>query len=482
MPLGLTNLIAELLKLPCETEWLEFKDSNFDADMIGCDISALANSAALYGKEFSYMVWGVEDSTHKVVGTQLTRFSKLRGNQELESYLRTLLSPLAHYEFFDVDYEGKTLVVLKIAAAFSQPVTFKKVAYVRVGSYTKKLADTSALEVKLWDALRLKDFEDLAAKTNLTPAEVFDLIDYTPYFTLQNLAIPSSERALNYLVEDELIKKEDDTRYTISNRCACLFAKKLSAFKTLADKAIRVVEYQNANRLTLSRDESFDMGYALAYEKIILFLAAKTPTTENIVGAWRKKESAYPMLALRELVANMMMHQDFSLRNPANIIEIFPDRIEFTNPGSLLIDRLQILTTPPKCRNTRLASLMRRLRMCESLGSGWQKIATACEENISSAPLIETHEDATRVFLFAKRTFRKMPLEQRLWTTYVHTSMLFIRGEALSNASLRERFGLNPSQAASVSGLIQKTLERGWIKLKDPKASLRFKRYVPFWA
>ena len=99
---NLSLLLKELVSLPTETEWLEFKHNNFDPEMIGEDISALANSAAYKGKEKAYMVWGVHNETHAVLGTNYNQYSKLKGNQELGNWLRTLLSNNADFDFYDV--------------------------------------------------------------------------------------------------------------------------------------------------------------------------------------------------------------------------------------------------------------------------------------------------------------------------------------------------------------------------------------------
>ena len=65
----LQGLLRELCRLPQETEWVEFKHNNADAPVIGEYISALANSAALLGKQLAYVVWGIDDATHSVLGT-----------------------------------------------------------------------------------------------------------------------------------------------------------------------------------------------------------------------------------------------------------------------------------------------------------------------------------------------------------------------------------------------------------------------------
>ena len=96
---NLDRLVNELCKLPDEIQWVEFKHNNYNPAMIGQDISALANSAALHDKSCAYMLWGIDDATHEIVGT-LYNLQKLKnGNQELENWLRYLLSQNADFEF-----------------------------------------------------------------------------------------------------------------------------------------------------------------------------------------------------------------------------------------------------------------------------------------------------------------------------------------------------------------------------------------------
>ena len=68
---NLVELVTEMCKQSNETPWLEFKHNNYTPDMIGKDISALANSAALYSKNCAYMIWGIDDTTHEIKGTNL---------------------------------------------------------------------------------------------------------------------------------------------------------------------------------------------------------------------------------------------------------------------------------------------------------------------------------------------------------------------------------------------------------------------------
>lgn len=66
MPVGKQDLLRSVLALPRETEWAEFKVNDYEPDEIGEYLSALSNSAALHDEKAAYIVWGVEDATHKV--------------------------------------------------------------------------------------------------------------------------------------------------------------------------------------------------------------------------------------------------------------------------------------------------------------------------------------------------------------------------------------------------------------------------------
>lgn len=107
----------------------------------------------------------------------------------------------------------------------------------------------------------------------------------------------------------------------------------------------------------------------------------------------------------REAVANVLIHQDFSITGTEPVVEIFKSHIEITNPGIPLVDIKRIIDNPPKSRNEKLAALMRRLGMCEELGTGWDKIAITCELDCLPAPKIELYVDSTKVTLFSEKEY-----------------------------------------------------------------------------
>ncbi|GIP24617.1 helix-turn-helix domain-containing protein [Paenibacillus sp. J22TS3] len=98
----LRSLLSELCSLPYETGWVEFKHNNKDHESIGEYISALSNSATLEGKSHAYMVWGVKDDSHEVIGTTFNPFKSKIGNEELESWLLRQLSPRILFVFHEL--------------------------------------------------------------------------------------------------------------------------------------------------------------------------------------------------------------------------------------------------------------------------------------------------------------------------------------------------------------------------------------------
>ena len=106
----------------------------------------------------------------------------------------------------------------------------------------------------------------------------------------------------------------------------------------------------------------------------------------------------------------------------------------------------------------------------------------ACEMQFLPAPKIDIFEESTRVTLFSEMEFKNISADDKIWSSYLHACLMYIQGDALTNASLRDRFGLKESSAASISRLIKDAVEKNRIKALDPTTAKRYMRYVPIWA
>ena len=463
--------------------WVEFKHNNCQPTMIGEDISALANSATLNDRDYAYLIWGVDDGSHEIVGTKVRLQLEKKGEQELENWLRYLLSKNADFEFYDTEVDGKHVELIRIHKALNEPVAFQKIDYIRSGSYTKKLNEFPTFRAQLWDKLRHSLFEDVRVKIDQRYEDIIRLLQVDAYFTLLKIPQPTEKDAvIHYLNEDRIIRKQDNGLYSITNLGALLFAKDLNEFARLGRKSMRVVQYKGKNRLLLQKEESFVQGYAVCFENIVRYVNALLPSNEDVNTVQLSTISKFPLPSIREAIANSLIHQDLYITGAAPVVEIFENRVEVTNPGTPLVDVLRIIDNPPKSRNEKLASLMRRLKMCEELGRGWDRMVLACEAQFLPAPRIDVFQDSTKVTLFSKIEFSNIPMEEKLWSCYLHACLMYVQGEVLTNKSLRDRFGVKETSAGSISRLIKESVREKLIKPIDPDTAKRYMKYIPIWA
>lgn len=480
----LQSLLRELCALPQETEWVEFKQDNDDAPMIGEYISALANAAALLGKQYGYLLWGIDDASHAVIGTAFKPAASRYKQQELESWLLQKTAPKIHFRFFEfAATDGLPVVILEVQAASHTPVQFDGVEYIRVGSYKKKLREFPEKERALWRVFDRVSFEQQLAAQNLGVDQVLKLLNYPAYFDLTNQPLPEGRDAiLAALAADRMIQRSDSGQWHITNLGAILFAKRLQDFPALGRKAVRLIHYKGSGRLETIREITGNKGYALGFEGVIDTLKTLLPTNEEIGKAFRQEVPMYPELALRELVANAIIHQDFNLSGTGPMIELFERRMEITNPGVPLVDPQRFLDSPPRSRNEALASFMRRIGICEERGSGIDKVIAQIELYQLPAPIFEQTDEHTRVVLFAHKDYRDMEPEDRIRACYQHCCLSYVNREPMNNTSLRKRFQIDEGNSAMASRIIKQTIEAGLIRLYDPKANRKAYRYVPGWA
>lgn len=479
----LASLLRELCALPVETEWVELKVDNAEPQAIGEYISALANSAALVGKAFAYLIWGVRDDDHAVVGTSFDPHAARVGNEELESWLLRLLEPKLDFRFFAVEVDGHRVVLLEIARAARHPVRFSGQEFIRVGTYKKKLKDFPEKERALWRIFDQTSFEDGVATARATDDDVLRLLDYPAYFDLLERPLPANRQGIvDALADDRILRRGDADGWDVTNLGAILFAKRLDAFHGLRRKAVRVIQYRGSGRTETLKEEEGGKGYACGFEGLVGYIHGLLPGNEVIGQALRRNVPMFPELAVRELVANALIHQDFFATGAGPMVEIFDDRIEITNPGEPLVDTQRFVDTPPRSRNEALASLMRRFRICEERGSGIDKVVSQVELFQLPAPLFESPEGFTRAVLFAHKPLSAMDKADRVRACYLHACLCYVMRKEMTNTTLRTRFGVEEQNRSTVSRLIREAVEAGAIVPADPDAAPKLMRYLPFWA
>jgi len=483
--LSLSSRLESLLALPAETEWVEFKHNNADPEAIGEYLSALSNSAILHDQARAWLAWGIRDTDHAVVGTNFRPSAAKVGNQELEGWLSVKVYPRLDFRIHEWDYEpGKHVVLFEIFPCWHTPVRFGETEFIRVGSTKRRLKDYPEKERQLWERFRRTPFEKGICFERVSGQRVTELLDTQGFLDLLGLPTPSGIHGLlDKLGQEGLLVAREDGLFDITNLGGILCAKDLRAFESLSRKVPRVIVYKGNSRIETLREPEFHKGYATGFEELVRIINDQLPANEILGQALRREFRMYPEVAIRELVANALIHQDFSLTGDGPKVEVFSDRVEITNPGRPLIDTLRFVDEPPRSRNEALAALMRRMNICEERGSGIDRVLFHIEVHQLPAPDFRVTDFHTVVTLYAARALDRMEKTDRVRATYLHACLKQVSNESMTNESLRKRLNIPDEEYPKASRIIREAIEANLVKPHDPDSkSKKHAKYLPFWA
>lgn len=475
-------LLDRLLQEPAESAWLEFKVNNSDPEQIGEYISALANSAMLSGKDRAFLVFGIEDKTKNRIGTSI-RLNKIKvGNEPLESWLARLIEPRIVIDLLDFDCDQKEFSIISIDLAYDRPICFRGIEYIRIGESKKKLRNFTEHERALWLATGRRKFEDAVALTHQSASDVFHKLDASTFYTLADEAMPKNEsEILRRMTSTGILSDNLEGGFDVTNLGAILLAKDINQFPSIATKSVRIIKYAGTDKNKSEFEQEGAMGYAVGFSGMMRFLMQRLPSEEKYIDGVRKKISLYPEIAIREIIANALIHQDFTMSGAGPVIEIYSNRIEVTNPGNSLIETDRMLDER-RSRNEKLASTMRTLGLCEERGGGLDKTMIEIELMHLPAPELNSSENSMRVVLFGPRPFSQMTKAEKLRACFFHCVLRWITHDFMSNSSLRERFSLADEEYQAASALIAEAIKSGRIAPADPHQGNRNARYIPYWA
>ncbi|MBC6425137.1 MAG: putative DNA binding domain-containing protein [Ekhidna sp.] len=477
------NTARELLKqslnpIPQELNEIDWKSGlSGKTDRIAQHIAAFANH-----ENGGYLVYGIgNDGKHR----PLEKSEMDDIIQKVGNIARNNLTQPIGIDHAISEYEGNAILFIKIPEYHDKPVslrgndiykTYKRSAGQTVKQSKQEVSQLIALSSGI-------NFEAQIAKPNAENDEVLNLLDFDGYFTRQEKRLPGTKEAILEVLENDDLIKKSSKNWDILNIGAILFAKDLKKFKALKRKAVRVIIYDKTSRIDALKEREGVKGYANGFEGLVNYIMDQLPANEMIDQALRKQVKVYPEVAIREFTANALIHQDFSITGSGVMVEIFSERIEITNPGAPLVDTNRFIDTAPKSRNESLASLMRRLDICEERGSGVDRAIAAIEAYQLPAPKFIRGEGYTRVILYAPTTLTRMSSEDRARACYQHTCLHYVSNQMVNNQSVRKRFKIGVNSVSMASKIISETIESGLIKLSDPKnSSKKFASYVPFWA
>ena len=462
------------MQSPAESEVLEFKEAatTYDRDKLIQYCNAIANEKG------GHIILGITDKRpRRITGSQAfsnpDELNKIKQQIVKELGIRVDATEI-------VAPEGRVLVFEIPSRPKGHPIALNGRYLMRSG---ESLVAMTPDHLKRIFAEGEVPWFSQPAREDATADDIISLLDTQAWFDLLKLTYPTSrEGVLERLSGEQLIVKQGGG-WTISNLAAILLAKKLDAFSgALARKAARVIIYDGPNKLQTKSERTEGKGYAVGFADLLDFVHNSSPRNHLVEEAIREDVKMFPKQALRELIANALIHQDFSEAGTSVMIEMYDDRIEISNPGipSIQVERF---IDEYRSRNEPLASIMRRIGICEEKGSGVDKVIFAAEVYQLPAPLFRVDSVRTMAVLFAHKDFALMNREDRIRACYQHCALQYVSNRKMSNQSLRERFKLSETKAATVSQIIKDTKDAALIVADDAETnSQRYARYIPFWA
>jgi len=472
-------LERSLTPVPSERNDVDWKSAlSENTDKLAQHLSAFSNFDG-----GGYLAFGIaNDGTPAPMG----RDEMENVVQRLGQIARSGVEPPIELDHTIINHSGHPVLIIRIPEHPARPVHIRGKdvfhSYIRSAGSTEKM---SRQEIARAIASSAGDhFEERIALHDLTTDQVLDLIDHDSFFRLEKKRPPISSKAILHALEADKIAIQGSHGWSISNLGALLFARDIARFDSLKRKMVRLIIYNGIKR---SRSESKEIigtrGFASGFAGLVKYIHDLLPPNEVIKSALREAPKLYPEVAIRELVANALIHQDLEMSGSSVMIEIFKDRIEITNPGRPLIDPERFIDSAPRSRNEIMAGLMKRMYICEERGSGIDLTIEAIEEHQLPAPKFQRENDHMRVTMFAPTASGRMRKEDRIRAIYQHACLLHVNNREMTNATIRKRFNISEGNHPMASRYIAEAVEAGVVIPRDPeRVSKRNASYIPSWA
>lgn len=344
-----------------EGECVEFKENWFEPVALGEYISALSNSAAISGEANAYFIWGVNDETHEIVGTDFSPEKKVKG-EPLEHFLSRAIKPDIGFSFHKVDIDGKRVVCLIIPKAEMVPTSFSERRFIRIGSSKENLLNYPNKEFALINALRDSFLSVVSEPADYQELEFSQLFTYYAGRGIElrretfekNLHLRTKEGKYNLLAQ--LLSNDSRMNIRVS-----IFSGK--------DKTAPLYSVKEFGRccLLLTLDKILEYGDVLNL--------IQADERRRVVE--RKDVHLFEGVAFREAMINAFVHNKWIDKN-GPMITIYSDRIEILSRGCLPRGQTRegFYAGESVPVNKNLADIFTQLHISEQSGRGVPKIVS----------------------------------------------------------------------------------------------------------
>jgi ATP-dependent DNA helicase RecG len=367
--------LEELLKLPNELEWVEFKGAkdDYNFENVGYYFSALSNEAKLNEKPEGWLVLGV-NRKHEVTGTNWQ--SGVGKLEELKQTIsRHTTVNLTFRQIHEVTRpDGRVLMFEIPPAPHGCPIAWR-------GHYWGRNGESlAALTLAELDSLR--NAPDWSA-TIVDDASVSDLDERaiaTARLAFKGKYPNLASEVDNWSTETFLNKAKFTRDGKITHACLLLLGTdEASHWLTPAEPRMTWLLQGQDNRHDYEDYEHFGPPYLLNTSALYARIRNTKYRLMPSGSLFPYETAKYDDWVIRELLHNCIAHQDYGLRGRINVTER-PDSIAFENLGEFIPVSVESVLSeqfaPSRVRNPFLVNAMFGINMIETIGSGIQKAFT----------------------------------------------------------------------------------------------------------
>lgn len=364
--------LDELLGLPAESEWVEFKkaESSFHFDDIGKYFSALSNEANLKKQPWAWLVFGIQDKPRQVVGSHY-RTTRADLNHLKEEVANQISNRLTFEEIYEVNRPEGRVVIFQIPPALRGMPTAWKGHY-----YGRDHEALVALSLHEIEQIRKQQIVEDWSKQLCSGATLNDLEPLAIKKAREVFKIKHPKLAIEVDGWDDptfLSKAKICIEGRVTNAAIILLGKEESTH--VISPSVAQMTWVLKSRSNVDKDyRHFGPPFLLAVDQ--LFANVRNLTIRHLPDGtlFPIEVSQYDPRVLREILHNCIAHQDYSLRGRINVVEVEDDSILFTNLGQFLPGSVEevIRRDQPQeeYRNRFLVDAMVNLNMIDTIGSG----------------------------------------------------------------------------------------------------------------
>lgn len=381
----LTNILKQILLKP-ENEFIEFKEAkdNFDIDKLGKYFSAISNEATLKEKQYGWIIFGVNDKTHQIIGTNF--YDDNNFNKVKKQISENTTDNITFIEIYKLNYNEKRVIMFQVPAAIGTPVKWKKIAYGRDGESLTILSDIKSEQIKITANY------DWSRKI-IENAGIEDLDENAIRFAREKYKIKHQGKELGDEIDDlsdiEFLNKAKVTINGKITKTAMLLLGKNECDYLIEDYTPKIT-WKLYNDTNVEDYEHFGIPFILNVEKVkdkIRNLRYRYMVGEDTLFPYEVDK--YDVYTLRELINNCIAHQDYRINGPINIME-YKDKLIFSNQGTFIPKNIETVLkndfSSPYYRNPFLANAMVNLNMIDTAGSGIKRIFTTQKNKFFPMP------------------------------------------------------------------------------------------------